>query len=102
MKSPLLQLSAAGNADLVKETLDFRVDSKLVGTIKEQGDAKDRSGLGVPILVSGTFASPKFRPDVEGLAKDKLKQLLSPSDAEAAPGKGKVKDIIKGVLPRKQ
>jgi AsmA protein len=102
MKSPLLRLSAAGNADLVKETLDFRVDPKLVGTIKGQGDAKDRGGLGVPILVSGTFASPSFRPDVESMAKDKLKQLLSPSDAGAAPGKEKAGEIIKGILPRKQ
>ena len=34
MKSPLLRLSAAGKADLVKESLDFRIDPKLVGTIK--------------------------------------------------------------------
>jgi len=102
MKSPLLRLSVAGNADLVKETLDFRVDPKLVSTIKGQGDAKDRSGLGVPILVTGTFASPRFRPDVESLAKDKLKQLLSPSGAGAAPTKEKAGEIIKGILPRKQ
>ena len=102
MKSPLLRLSAAGNADLVKETLDFRVDPKLVGTIKGQGDAKDRSGLGVPILVSGTFASPSFRPDLESLAKDKLKELLSPSGAGTAPVKEKAGEIIKGILPRKQ
>jgi AsmA protein len=102
MKSPLLRLSADGSADLVKETLDFRVDPKLVGTIKGQGDAKDRSGLGVPILVSGTFASPSFRPDLESLAKDKLKELLSPSGAGAAPVKEKVGEIIKGILPPKQ
>jgi AsmA protein len=86
----------------VKETLDFRVDPKLVSTIKGQGDAKDRSGLGVPILVSGTFASPSFRPDVERLAKDKLKDILSPSGAGAAPVKEKVGEIIKGLLPGKQ
>jgi AsmA protein len=102
MKSPLLRLSAAGNADLVKETLDLRVYPKLVGTIKGQGDAKNRSGLGVPILVSGTFASPSFRPDLESLAKDKLKELLSPSGAGTAPVKEKAGEIIKGILPRKQ
>lgn len=102
MKSPLLRLAAAGNADLVKETLDFRVEPKLVSTIKGQGDAKDRSGLGIPILVSGTFASPGFRPDVENLAKDQLKQLLGPSDAGAAPVKEKASEILKGILPRKQ
>ena len=65
LKSPLLRLLATGKADLVKETLDFRIDPKLVGTIKGQGDRKDRSGLEVPIIVSGSFAHPSFRPDVE-------------------------------------
>ena len=84
MKSPPLRLSAAGSADLVKETLDFRMDPKLVGTIKGQGDDKDRSGLGVPIVVAGSFASPIFRPDLEAMAKDQLKRSLSPSDAGRA------------------
>lgn len=99
LKSPLLRLQAAGRADLVKETLDFRVDPKVVGTIKGQGDEKDRAGLGVPVIVSGTFAAPAFRPDLEGLARDQLKQALSPSASGGAPAKGKAGDLIKGLLP---
>lgn len=99
LKSPLLRLQAAGRADLVKETLDFRVDPKVVGTIKGQGDEKDRAGLGVPVIVSGTFAAPAFRPDLEGLARDQLKQALSPSASGGAPVKGKAGDLIKGLLP---
>jgi AsmA protein len=102
MKSPLVRLQAAGKADLVKETLDFRVDPKVVGTIKGQGDAKERAGMGVPVIVSGTFASPSFRPDVEGLARDKLKQVLSPSAAGAAPVKEKAGEFIKGLVPGKR
>jgi AsmA protein len=102
MKSPLLRLLAAGEANLVKETLDFRVDPKVVGTIKGQGDEKDRSGLGVPVIVSGTFANPSFRPDVESLAKDKLKQVLSPSETGSAPLKEKADGLIKGLLPGKK
>jgi len=102
LKSPLLRLLATGNADLVKETLDFRVDPKVVGTIKGQGDEKDRAGIGVPVIVSGTFASPSFRPDVESLAKDKLKQILSPSETGSAPLKEKASGVIKGLLPGKK
>lgn len=100
LKSPLLRLLAAGKADLVKETLDFRIDTKLVGTIKGQGDDKDRSGVDVPIIVSGSFANPSFRPDVEALAKDQLKKALSPSGADGAPVKPK--DLIKNLLPKKK
>lgn len=102
LKSPLLRLVAGGSADLVKETLDFRVEPKLVGTIKGQGDTQDRSGLTVPVLVSGTFSKPVFRPDVESIAKDQLKKALSPSDADSAPIQQKATDLLKGILPRKK
>jgi AsmA protein len=101
MKSPLVRLLAAGKADLVKETLDFRIDPKLVGTIKGQGDEKDRSGLGVPIVVTGSFDQPIFLPDVEAMAKDQLKKALGPSDSGDAKVKEKARDIIKGILPKK-
>jgi AsmA protein len=101
MKSPLVRLLAAGKADLVKETLDFRIDPKLVGTIKGQGDEKDRSGLGVPIVVTGSFDQPIFLPDVEAMAKDQLKKALGPSDTGDAAVKEKWRDVIKGILPKK-
>jgi AsmA protein len=100
LKSPLLRLLATGKADLVKETLDFRLDPKLVGTIKGQGDRKDRSGLEVPIIVSGSFAHPEFRPDVEAMAKDQLRKALVPSEAGEMPVKPK--DLIKGLLRNKK
>jgi len=101
LKSPLLRLLAAGKADLVRETLDFRVDTKLVGTIKGQGDEKGRSGIDVPILVSGSFSNPSFRPDLEGLAKGELKKALAPLDAGEGKAKEKARDLIKGILPKK-
>ena len=101
LKSPLLRLLAAGKADLVKETLDFRIDPKLVGTIKGQGDEKDRSGLGVPIIVSGSFDQPVFMPDVAAMGKDQLKKALGPLDPGDAKIKEKARDLIKGILPKK-
>ncbi|MGM0428520.1 MAG: AsmA family protein [Thermodesulfobacteriota bacterium] len=76
MLTPLMRLVARGKADLVQETLDFRVVPKGVATLKGKGDIQDRSGIMVPILVSGTFASPKFRPDLEGIARQQLKKRL--------------------------
>jgi AsmA protein len=74
--SPLLRVSAAGKADLVTETLDFRVEPKFVGTIKGQGDTKERSGIMIPVLVSGSFASPKFSADLEGLIRKRIEKEL--------------------------
>jgi AsmA protein len=76
LKSPLLRVMANGNADLVKQTLDFRVEPKVVGTIKGQGDEKQRSGIMVPVLVTGNFSSPKFRPDLKSLAEKQIQEKV--------------------------
>jgi len=108
--SPILRLKAAGETDLVQETLDFRVEPSFVATLKGQGDQKDRSGLMVPVLVSGTFASPKFRPDLEGMLKQQLKEGIPKTDdlkkmlegtgtkkeGETEAPEEKIKGLIKG------
>lgn len=87
MKSPLLRVVASGTADLVSEELDLRVEPKVVATLKGQGDTEERSGIRVPVLVSGTFKEPKFRPDLKGMFEEGLKKGLP--DAEG------VKDMLK-------
>jgi AsmA protein len=106
LKSPLLRIIAAGDADLVKETLDLRVEPKFVGTIKGQGDKKKRSGFAIPVVISGTFSAPKFRPDLESATAQQLKQQVLESDEvkkvlekeDLKPVQKKAKSLLKGVL----
>jgi AsmA protein len=107
LMSPLLRVKAAGKAKLVKEKLDFRVEPKFVGTIKGQGDKMDRAGFMVPVLITGRFDSPKFRPDLEGMIKTGLKEGIPKTDElqKLLPGKsGKkggsktLEDTAKGLL----
>ena len=102
--SPLIRLKALGNADLVKELIDFRLEPKLVGTIKGQGDTKDREGLMVPVLVTGSFSSPKFRPDLEGILKQEIEKSLPAlqnkilgTESQKEESKS-VEEQIKGIL----
>jgi AsmA protein len=110
LTSPLLRILAAGKANLVRESLDFRVEPKFVGTIKGQGDTQQRGGVTVPVLVTGTFSSPKFRPDLEGMLKgtlekgisdpSELKKMLPGQTTEGAgqkPTEDKAKDLLKGL-----
>jgi AsmA protein len=110
LTSPLLRVLAAGKANLVRESLDFRVEPKFVGTVKGQGDTKQRGGVTVPVLVTGTFSSPKFRPDLEGMLKgtlekgisdpSELKKMLPGQTTQGAgqkPTEDKAKDILKGL-----
>ena len=48
------------------------MEPKFVGTLKGQGDKKQRAGIMVPVLVSGNFSAPKFRPDLKGMLKKGL------------------------------
>jgi AsmA protein len=99
LKSPLLRVTAAGDANLVKETLDFRVEPKVVATIKGQGDTQQRSGLMVPVLVSGTFAKPRFAPDLAGMAKKQLEEkVLGSGQSGQKLDKETLEETAKGVL----
>jgi AsmA protein len=98
MNSPLLRVLATGKANLVDESLDFRVEPKVVGTLKGQADTKEREGITVPILVTGTFSSPSFAPDMKELLEKTIQdRLLAPKDASQGgqPTQEKTKDILK-------
>jgi AsmA protein len=110
LMSPLFRVQAEGKADLVKENLDFRVEPKFVTTLKGQGDKMERSGLMVPVLVTGSFSDPKFRPDLKGMLKKGIKEgIPKPDDLKKLiPGQGtekgesetlkeKAKGLLKGL-----
>ena len=106
--SPLLRLQVVGKASLPEETLDFKINPKLVATIKGQGDTKERSGLVVPLLVSGTFSSPKILPDLQGMigndipGTEDLKKMISGEgtpDEKIKSIKKDFKNLLKGFSP---
>ena len=106
VKSPFIRITAVGSADLVKETLDFRVDPQAVATIKGQGDEAKRSGIMVPVLVSGTFSKPTFRPDLSAATQQRIEKEIFESKEvqkvlekeELKPLEKKAKGLLKGIL----
>ena len=106
LKSPFIRIIAAGTADLVKETLDFRVEPKAVATMKGQGDESQSKGIMVPVVVAGTFSSPKFRPDLSAATKQEIeKQIFESKEGkkllekkEIKPFEKSAKDALKGIL----
>ncbi|WP_462267428.1 AsmA family protein [Desulfobacter sp.] len=101
--SPLLRLVAGGQTHLLKETLDFRIEPKLVATLKGQGDTRDRSGLLIPLVITGSWENPKVRPDFESILKKQLpeagelKQLINGDRLESGE-KTDIKDRAKGLI----
>ena len=78
---PLVKVTGAGNIDLGNKTLALRVEPKLVMSIEGQGRSSDPVGLGIPVVIDGSWAQPRFYPDVAGVLDDpdaayaKLKQM---------------------------
>lgn len=93
LQSPAVRVLAAGQADLVRETLDFRINPKFVATLKGQGDTSERSGVAVPVLVSGTFAKPSFRPDLKGVVQQQFGEDLKDIQQKLEKGELKKDDL---------
>lgn len=106
LKSPFIRVNAKGTTDLVQETLNFRVEPKAVASMQGQGDELQRSGLLVPVVVSGTYSTPQFRPDLSAAAQQQIeKKVFESKEAkkilekeELKPLEKPMKDALKGIL----
>ncbi len=85
--SPALRVSGAGEADLLRRSLDFKLEPQVVASLEGQGGKDDLSGFPVPIIVKGSWTKPKIYPDVAGIlnnpeaAYQTLKKLGSQAKA---------------------
>ena len=67
--APLAKAEGAGKVGIGAQTLDYRVTPTALG----EGDGL--TGISVPVLITGTWANPKFRPDLEALFDADLQKL---------------------------
>lgn len=107
LQSPLLRVSAKGQADLVAEQLNFRVEPSVVKTIKGQGDTETHTGIMVPVLVSGSFQQPQFTPDLKAIARQQVQKELIDSgkldevfekNEDLKPLEETTKGLLKGIF----
>ncbi|ADZ68854.1 AsmA-like C-terminal region-containing protein [Polymorphum gilvum] len=74
LAGPLVRMSGRGTTDMPARTLDWRVEPEVVPTLEGQapaprkkGETRDLAGLGVPIVIRGSWANPAIYPDIEGI-----------------------------------
>ena len=78
---PLVKMTGAGTIDLGTKQIGFRVEPKLVMTTEGQGRVTDPVGLGIPVMISGPWGSPRIYPEMQGIldnpdaAYAKLKEM---------------------------
>jgi AsmA protein len=66
--SQALKVAGQGSANLATKGIDFKLLASVVTAPARNTD--------IPLKLTGTYANPTVRPDIEGLAKDRLKQKL--------------------------
>jgi AsmA protein len=86
---PLVKMTGAGTIDLGTKQIGFRVEPKIVMTTEGQGRITDPVGLGIPVMISGPWGSPRIYPEMQGI-------LDNPEAAYA-----KLKDMGKGLFGEK-
>lgn len=90
MVAPLVRMTGEGKVPLPERTVDFVIRPKLVGSIEGQSGASDLAGVGVPIKVTGPWHDISYRPDLEGMLKDRVGDpaavLEKLQDGEGAKG----------------
>jgi AsmA protein len=103
---PLVRMTGNGAADLAERALNFRLEPRLVASLQGQGAEISTDGIGVPVVVEGSFAAPRIYPDLSDLLKNpdaalaKLKGFGLPiGDFINGGGSGgSVKDLLGGTL----
>jgi len=98
MIGPLVRLTGAGTVNLPAQSLDFRLQPKLVGSLEGQGGDVGLAGLDIPVIVKGPWSSPSIRPDLKGLLQNPEQAKKTLKKLGKALKKTKPKDILKNLL----
>ncbi|PIW59202.1 AsmA family protein [Shewanella sp. CG12_big_fil_rev_8_21_14_0_65_47_15] len=89
MSSPLLRLAGKGSANLLTESLDYKLTTSLVNSLKGQGGSEKDAlvGVDIPLAITGTFQKPEYALDTQALLNNQLKE-------ETDKAKDKLKDSL--------
>jgi AsmA protein len=100
--SQLLRITGAGSTNLVTQELDYSVKTTVLKTPPgaDEGTAQLARAT-IPVKITGTFVDPKIRPDLAGMAKERVKQEVEKKKEEVQEKvKEKVQDKLKSLFGR--
>jgi AsmA protein len=75
ISTPLLRIAGGGTANLLQQTLDYRLTVKVVGTLEGQGGAGLEQLKGVPIPLH--FSGPMMAPDIDLALEGALRNAVA-------------------------
>ncbi|WDZ79720.1 AsmA family protein (plasmid) [Ensifer adhaerens] len=93
---PLVRMSGSGAANLPDDQLNFRLDPRVVASLEGQGADIATEGIGVPVIIEGSFAAPRIYPDLSGLLKNPDAALSALKKLGLPTGKLKLDELLSG------
>lgn len=96
---PFVRMSGAGSVDLADQTIDMRLDPRVVGSLDGQGGDFDVSGLGMPIMITGPLSGPSIYPDLTSILSDPNRALQALTQLGGGVGElaGNAGGLIEGL-----
>ena len=91
LDGPVVRAQGAGTANLVEESLDYRLQVTLA-------EDATREGSTIPVKVYGPFADPKFRIDVSSLLKERIKPAEEKLEKKLEEKKEELRDKFRDKL----
>ena len=79
--APLARADGSGEVGIGTQTLNYRITPVALAAADGTG------GISVPVLITGTWANPKFRPDLKGLIDQNLAEEKAALEAKLAAEK---------------
>ncbi len=77
LAAPVVTATGSGQIGIGARTLDYRLRPTALAAADGSG------GIMVPLLITGTWANPKFRLDLESLARERLEEEAKALEAKA-------------------
>jgi AsmA protein len=81
--NPFVRLEGQGLVNIGAQTIDMRIAPRAVNNIQGQGGETGIAGLGIPFRISGPWARVSFRPALEEVVQNQLRDILRQQDAES-------------------
>ncbi|MGD9967925.1 MAG: AsmA family protein [Hyphomonadaceae bacterium] len=75
--NPFVRLEGQGLVNIGAQTIDMRIAPRAVRSAEGQGGDATIAGLGIPFRVSGPWSRVSFRPALEEIVQDQLRDILS-------------------------
>lgn len=95
--NPFVRLEGQGLVNIGGQTIDMRLAPRAVRSAEGQGGQLDVAGLGIPFRISGSWSNVSFRPALEDVVQNQLRDILS--NQESGSPLSRLGDVLFGRQP---